>query len=60
LLELCIRDTEQERGMAGSGMIVVNPPWTLEKEAEEFLPILSNILAEDTQASHQVTWITPE
>lgn len=60
LLELCIRDSEKERGMAGSGMIVVNPPWTLEQEAKEFLPALSNILAEDNQADFQVSWITPE
>ncbi|MBJ7539962.1 23S rRNA (adenine(2030)-N(6))-methyltransferase RlmJ [Marinomonas transparens] len=60
LLELCIRDSEKERGMAGSGMIVVNPPWTLEQEAKEFLPALSKILAEDNQANHQVSWITPE
>jgi 23S rRNA (adenine2030-N6)-methyltransferase len=60
LVELCIRNTEQERGMAGSGMIIVNPPWTLEKEAKEFLPVLSKLLAEDNETSHQVTWITPE
>ncbi|MDB4837158.1 23S rRNA (adenine(2030)-N(6))-methyltransferase RlmJ [Marinomonas sp.] len=60
LLELCIRDTEKERGMAGSGMIIVNPPWTLEKEAKEFLPVLQRLLAEDSAAGHQIKWITPE
>ncbi|MGR0279499.1 23S rRNA (adenine(2030)-N(6))-methyltransferase RlmJ [Marinomonas dokdonensis] len=60
LVELCIRDTEKERGMAGSGMIIVNPPWTLEKESNECLPVLKNILAEDKHASHQIRWITPE
>lgn len=60
LLEMCIRDTEQERGMAGSGMIIVNPPWTLEKEAKDFLPVLTKLLAEDGQSNYQVRWITPE
>lgn len=60
LLEMNIRDTEKERGMAGSGMIIVNPPWTLEKEANEFLPVLTKLLAEDDQSSYQVNWITPE
>ncbi|MEO9656245.1 23S rRNA (adenine(2030)-N(6))-methyltransferase RlmJ [Marinomonas sp.] len=60
LVELCIRDTEKERGMAGSGMIIVNPPWTLEQESNECLPILKSILAEDNSASHQIRWITPE
>lgn len=60
LLEMCIRNTEEERGMAGSGMIIVNPPWTLEKEAKSFLPVLTKLLAEDNQSNFQVRWITPE
>lgn len=60
LLELNIRDTEAKRGMAGSGMIVVNPPWTLEQEAQTFLPYLTKVLAEDNDAHFQLRWITPE
>lgn len=60
LLELCVRDTEKQRGMSGSGMIIVNPPWTLEKDAEAFLPFLKEVLAEDDAADFQITWITPE
>lgn len=60
LLELCIRDTEEKRGMSGSGMIIVNPPWTLEQEANVFMPVLSERLAEDDKAHYQVQWITPE
>lgn len=60
LLELNIRGTETKRGMAGSGMIVVNPPWTLEQEAAEFLPFLRDALAEDQDAHFQLRWITPE
>jgi 23S rRNA (adenine2030-N6)-methyltransferase len=60
LVEMTIRDSEKERGMAGSGMIIVNPPWTLEKEANEFLPVLTKLLAEDAHADFQVSWITPE
>ncbi|GAB3485905.1 23S rRNA (adenine(2030)-N(6))-methyltransferase RlmJ [Marinomonas epiphytica] len=60
LIELCIRDTEKERGMAGSGMILVNPPWTLEKDCQACLPVLKDLLAEDEQADFQIRWITPE
>ncbi len=60
LLELNIRGTETKRGMAGSGMIVVNPPWTLESEAKTFLPYLVDTLAEDSDAHFQLRWITPE
>lgn len=60
LLELNIRGTETKRGMAGSGMIIVNPPWTLANEAETFLPYLRDALAEDRDAHFQLRWITPE
>jgi len=32
-----------ERGMAGSGLFVVNPPWTLEESLREALPYLSAV-----------------
>jgi 23S rRNA (adenine2030-N6)-methyltransferase len=39
------------RGMHGSGMFVVNPPWTLQATLEECLPYLANALAVDPGAS---------
>ena len=33
-------------GMNGSGMFIINPPWTLEKTLHETLPTLSNLLAQ--------------
>jgi 23S rRNA (adenine2030-N6)-methyltransferase len=33
-------------GMNGSGMFVINPPWTLEKKLHETLPRLTEILAQ--------------
>ena len=45
--ELGIRhDTEQ--GMTASGMIVINPPWTLMKSAQESLPVLAKLLDKNT------------
>jgi 23S rRNA (adenine2030-N6)-methyltransferase len=37
-------------GMHGSGMFVVNPPWTLEAELRAALPWLQAALAQDDQA----------
>ncbi|MCK6406300.1 MAG: 23S rRNA (adenine(2030)-N(6))-methyltransferase RlmJ [Rhodocyclaceae bacterium] len=37
-------------GMPGSGMFVLNPPWTLEATLRETLPWLAQTLAEDTGA----------
>lgn len=33
-------------GMHGSGMFIVNPPWTLEQKLHETLPILTELLAQ--------------
>ena len=60
LVELNIRDVNADKGMNGSGMIIVNPPWKLESEAKEFLPVLKDLLQEDNKSSFQLRWITPE
>lgn len=36
---------DKESGMTSSGMIVINPPWTLMKAAQEALPFLAKQLA---------------
>ena len=37
-------------GMNGSGMFIINPPWTLEKKLHETLPKLTQLLAQDDSA----------
>ncbi len=39
-----------ERGMSGSGVFVVNPPWKLKETLEETLPFLARTLAADAGA----------
>jgi len=46
LFELGIAADSAEKGMTASGMIVINPPWTLHKEMQEALPFLARILGE--------------
>lgn len=41
-------------GMFGSGMFVVNPPWTLEATLREALPTLCDLLAADDGARYEV------
>jgi len=38
-------------GLHGSGMIVVNPPWTLEASLRESLPWLTTVLGQDAAAA---------
>ena len=39
-------------GMYGSGMFIINPPWTLEKTLHETLPALATLLAQGPGAKH--------
>jgi 23S rRNA (adenine2030-N6)-methyltransferase len=36
--------------MHGSGMFVINPPWTLHKTLAEIMPYLVKVLAQDAGA----------
>ncbi|MGE0372558.1 MAG: 23S rRNA (adenine(2030)-N(6))-methyltransferase RlmJ [Gammaproteobacteria bacterium] len=47
LFELGVEPDARERGMTASGMIVVNPPWTLHEEMEAVLPFLADALGRD-------------
>lgn len=44
-VELCLSPDTADRGMTGSGIIAVNPPWTLPKELEVLLLRLQQWLA---------------
>jgi len=35
---------DQDQGMTSSGMIIINPPWTLMQEAKQALPYLAKLL----------------
>ena len=59
-IELAVRPDSDQRGMTASGMIVINPPWTLEKQMKSILPYLSTVLAPQGTDSWSVNWITPE
>ncbi|OOF49697.1 23S rRNA (adenine(2030)-N(6))-methyltransferase RlmJ [Rodentibacter genomosp. 1] len=59
-IELAVRPDSDQRGMTASGMIVINPPWTLENQMKMLLPYLSKILVPEGTGSWKVEWITPE
>lgn len=47
LFELGIQADTREHGMTASGMIVINPPWTLKPDMERVLPWLADVLGEN-------------
>ena len=59
-IELAVRPDSDQRGMTASGMVVINPPWTLETQMKEILPYLTKTLVPEGTGSWTVEWITPE
>ncbi len=60
LFELGISDDQVNGGMTASGMIIINPPWTLKAKADSVLPQLSSALAEDKKSRYRSTVLVPE
>lgn len=58
--ELMIRSLSAEPRLDGTGMIIVNPPFTLYEELRTFLPPLSKILSEEQNAGYMLDWIRGE
>ncbi|HHT7639319.1 23S rRNA (adenine(2030)-N(6))-methyltransferase RlmJ [Pasteurella multocida] len=59
-IELAVRPDSDQRGMTASGMIVINPPWTLTQQMQNILPYLTDVLVPEGTGSWTVKWITPE
>ena len=47
-----------EAGLVGSGLIVINPPFTLGGELRSFMPVLGRLLSPD--ATNVIDWLTRE
>lgn len=58
-IELGVAPDTNERGMTASGMIVINPPWTLESQMQTILPFLKQAIAPAT-GHYKVERVVPE
>jgi 23S rRNA (adenine2030-N6)-methyltransferase len=58
--ELSVRSDRETTGLSGSGLIIVNPPYTLKDELHAILPVLREKLAQDRFASHRAFWLRGE
>lgn len=58
--ELSVKSDRDATGLSGSGVIVVNPPFTLKDELHTVLPVIKTILAQDRYASQRCFWIRGE
>jgi len=59
-IELAVRPDSDQRGMTASGMIVINPPWKLEKQMRDLLPWLHKTLVPAGTGHTSVNMIVPE
>jgi 23S rRNA (adenine2030-N6)-methyltransferase len=60
LFELAISADSTARGMTASGMIVINPPWTLLQSMSELLPRLVQFLGCGAGAAYRATVLVNE
>ncbi|MET3613057.1 23S rRNA (adenine2030-N6)-methyltransferase [Rhizobium aquaticum] len=58
--ELSVRSDRETTGLSGSGLIIVNPPYTLHDELKTILPVLKQFLAQDRFASTRNIWLRGE
>ena len=57
--ELLVK-SDREPGLSGSGLVIVNPPFTLKDELHLLLTALKTVLAQDRFASSRAFWLTGE
>ncbi len=58
--ELGIAEDTNARGMTSSGMIIINPPWTLFEKMSKLLPKLAQQLSQDDKPHFKCDVLAPE
>lgn len=56
--ELTIGPERAAARLAGTGLIVINPPWTLERDLATLLPALAGVLGRERSGTFQLDWLT--
>ncbi|MBT1065129.1 23S rRNA (adenine(2030)-N(6))-methyltransferase RlmJ [Bowmanella sp. Y26] len=56
-IQLKLHPQEQDVGMYGSGMLVINPPWQFDTQLEALMPELLDTLKDWPGASYQLNWL---
>ncbi len=59
-VELNVKQDTSEYGMTGTGMIIINPPWKLEKQLREVMPFLVKHLGQDSKANFKIEQLVEE
>lgn len=59
-VELVVAPSADAAKLVGTGLIVVNPPWTLEAELSRLLPAIAAILGRDGTGAVKLEWLAGE
>jgi 23S rRNA (adenine2030-N6)-methyltransferase len=57
-VELTIGDFAAGK-LASCGILLVNPPWTLEGDLEKIMPALVRLLGKSGSARYRLDWLAP-
>jgi len=58
--ELLVTPLADPSRLNGAGMILVNPPWTLENELSALLPALAGVLGRKDKGRYRLDWVSGE
>lgn len=58
--ELIVSSLSDPTRLNGSGLVVVNPPWTLEAELKQLLPLLADVLGREGKGRYTLDWLAAE
>ena len=59
-MELVVATASADLGLRGSGLVAVNPPWTLHDELKLMLPALATVLGRGGKAKLTLDWLAGE
>jgi 23S rRNA (adenine2030-N6)-methyltransferase len=59
-VKLSVLPIDAQVGLSGAGLVVVNPPWTLDERLRELLPQLHKLLSPEGSGGTSVEWLVPE
>jgi 23S rRNA (adenine2030-N6)-methyltransferase len=58
--EFTLSSSPDNTKLRGSGQLIVNPPWTLERDLKILLPALAKILAPGVKDAVRLDWVAPK
>ena len=58
--ELCVHPDDSRAGLNGSGLVILQPPWQLDRDLGQALPVLHDALAPDGGGRTRVAMLAGE